>query len=49
MDYSKLTDEELFAEIEKTYGKEWTPKDLNPESELFKEYVKRISTGCIKY
>ena len=45
MDYAKLTDEELYAEIERLYGTNWNPKDLDPGSELFKEYVKRISTG----
>ena len=45
MDYTKMTDDELLAEIERIYGKDWNPKDINPESELFREYVKRISTG----
>lgn len=45
MDYAKLTDEELDAEIERIYGEDWNPKDIDPGSELFKEYVKRISTG----
>ena len=45
MDYSKMTDEEFFAEMEKLYGKDWDPKDLDPESEIFREYIKRISTG----
>jgi hypothetical protein len=40
-----MTDEELFAEIEKKYGKDWKPQDLDPESELTKEYAERISTG----
>ena len=40
-----MTDDELIAEIERIYGEGWTPKDLDPESELFKEYTKRVSTG----
>ena len=45
MNYEAMTDEELFAEIERIYGKDWNPKNIDPESELFKEYVKRVSTG----
>ena len=44
-DYSSMTDEELWEEIEKLYGKNWTPKDLDPDSEIAEEYVKRVSTG----
>ena len=45
MDYEKMTDDELFAEIERLYGKDWTLDDINHESELYKEYVKRVATG----
>ena len=43
MDYKNMTDDEFFSLIEERYGKEWSPKDL--DSELYKEYVRRISTG----
>lgn len=43
--YEKMTEEELIAEIEKQYGKDWTPQELDPESELAQEYAKRVSEG----
>ena len=43
--YEKMTDEEFFAEIEKLYGKEWKPDDLDPESEIGKEYIRRVTEG----
>ena len=44
--YEKMTDEELYEFIEKTYGKDWTPEDLYAaDSALFAEYVKRITKG----
>lgn len=42
---SNMSDSEFFSEIEMKYGKDWTPSDLDPESELYREYIKRISTG----
>lgn len=45
MNYESMTDDELISLIEKEYGKDWTPKDIDPKSELFKEYTKRVSTG----
>lgn len=43
--YEEMTEEELIAEIEKEYGKDWTPQDLNPESELAAEYARRVAEG----
>ncbi len=43
--YENMTDEEFFAEIEKQYGKDWTPQQFDPESEIAEEYAKRVSTG----
>ena len=43
--YEELTDDELFAEIERQYGKDWKPQDLDPESELCNEYAKRVVQG----
>ena len=40
-----MSDSEFFSEIEMIYGKDWTPADLDPESELYREYIQRISTG----
>ena len=40
-----MTDEEFFEEIERQYGKDWTPQDLDPESEIAQEYAKRTSEG----
>lgn len=43
--YEKMTEEELIEEIEKQYGKNWKPQDLDPESELTQEYAKRVTEG----
>ena len=43
--YEKLTDEELLALIEEQYGKDWKPEELDPESELCEEYIKRVTQG----
>lgn len=43
--YERMTDEELLLEIEKQYGKDWTPQDLDPDSELCNEYIKRVTEG----
>lgn len=43
--YENMTDEELIAEIDKVYGDDWTPEQLDPESELTKEYTKRMTQG----
>lgn len=43
--YENMTDDELVAEIERIYGKEWQPKDLDPDSELTEEYIKRVTSG----
>jgi hypothetical protein len=46
MDYSSVSDDEFFAEIERIYGEEWTPKDIEENNpELYSEYLKRVSTG----
>lgn len=45
MDYSKMTDDEFFAEIERRYGKEWLPNDIENDKEIYEEYLRRISTG----
>lgn len=43
--YENMTEEELVAEIEKQYGKDWKPDDLDPNSELTEVYAKRVSEG----
>ena len=42
--YENMTDEEFFAEIEKIYGKEWTPKDIK-DPVIADEYARRVVTG----
>ena len=43
--YEDMTDDEFFALIEREYGKDWTPEDLDPESELCEEYARRATQG----
>lgn len=45
MDYARMTDAELWDEIERIYGEDWTAEQMDQDSELFKEYIKRIATG----
>ena len=44
-DYSAMTEEELREEIAKQYGEDWNVYQLDPDSELAKEFEKRITTG----
>ena len=43
--YEQMTDEEFFALIEELYGKDWKPEDLDPESPLCEEYIRRVTQG----
>ena len=45
MNYSLMSDDEFFAEIERRYGEEWTPEDIKQDPEIYAEYIRRISTG----
>lgn len=40
-----MTDEDFFAMIEKEYGEDWTPPQIESNPELYAEYNKRIATG----
>ena len=45
MDYSAMTDEEFFNEIDRMFGKDWTLDELRENVEIYQEFVKRTSTG----
>ncbi len=44
-DVKSMTDEELDAALEKKYGKDWAPSEVDKDDELFKEFIERISCG----
>ena len=44
MDYSKMTDEELWKLVAKRYGAKWTMKDITDKA-LQKEVASRLETG----
>ena len=45
MDYSAMTDEEFFIEVDKLFGEEHTVNDIMSNPEVYREFVKRTSTG----
>ena len=45
VDYASMTDDELFAEIERQYGEDWQPGDLENNPELAAALMERIGTG----
>lgn len=45
-DYTKMTTDELWDEIEKRYGPDWNPNDLREDPPLFDEFWKRIAEAA---
>ena len=43
--YQDMDEDELWAEIEKRYGPEWTPNDLREDPPLFAEFWHRIESA----
>jgi hypothetical protein len=43
--YENMTDDQFFAEIARIYGDDWTFSELEPGTELYREYLQRTETG----